>query len=275
MELKDCTTLDYYLDSSFVVPDRFANKNAIVIGGAMGIGGGVAQHLGAEGANVLVVDWNEEWGRKNTEKINAAGGNAVFFGANMARENDARALVETCVAEFGSVDVCANIAGVGGSSALTADYPADNFADVMQNNVGGIFLAMKYEIAQMLKQGNGGNIVNASSVGGFVGVRYSIAYIASKHAILGLTRTAATEYGEQGIRVNAICPHVVMTPMVEIGLTKSPGLKERVIDSIPMRRTSNIDEVARMILFLLSDECPFATGQSFTPDGGWLGSCGG
>lgn len=273
--LKGSETVDHMIDTTFVVPGRFAGKTVIVVGGAMGIGGGTAQHLGAEGANVFIADWNEEWGKKTAAKIKAAGGKAIYKYTDINNEADVKAMVDACVAEFGSLDACANIAGLGGEIADTANYPSVAFSRLMENNVNGIFLSMKYEIAKLLELGKGGNIVNAASVGAFVGVRYNTAYITSKHAIMGLTRTAAAEYAERGIRVNAIGPHVAWTPMVELGLQRFPELKELTINTIPMRRVSTIDEVARITLFLLSDECPFLTGQGIVIDGGWTAASGG
>ena len=164
--------------------------------------------------------------------------------------------------------VCANIAGIGSPGpAFTADMKLEDFKYCLENNVVSIFLSMKYEIQQMLKQG-GGSICNAASVGAIVGVPNAGDYIGTKHAILGMTRSAAVEYAASGIRVNAIGPHVSKTRMLDAAFAV-PGLEEVITGSIPMKRVSDPDEPARATLFLLSDEASYITGQLIVADGGW------
>lgn len=254
--------------SNFVFPNRFKDKVAIVTGGAMGIGACCAIDLAAEGAKVVIVDREDKEGKETLKKITDTGAQAIYVHAELRNEQDNINMVKAAVDTFGRIDVCANIAGIGSPGpAFTADMKLEDFKYCLENNVVSIFLSMKYEIQQMLKQG-GGSICNAASVGAIVGVPNAGDYIGTKHAILGMTRSAAVEYAASGIRVNAIGPHVSKTRMLDAAFAV-PGLEEVITGSIPMKRVSDPDEPARATLFLLSDEASYITGQLIVADGGW------
>lgn len=252
-----------------IFPDRFKNKVAIVTGGAMGIGACCAIDLAVEGASVVVADCEDAAGRETVKKITDAGGKAMFIRADLMKEEDNIAMVKAAVDAYGRLDVCANIAGIGSvGPAFTADMALEDFKTTMDNNVVSMFLSMKHELQQMLQQGDGGSICNAASVGAIVGVPNAGDYIGSKHAIHGMTRSAAVEYAKDGIRVNAIGPHVSRTRMLDAAFAV-PGLKDVIVGSIPLARVSEPEEPARGVLFLLSEEASYITGQLLVVDGGW------
>ena len=256
-----------------ICPGRFEGKVAIVTGGSSGIGEACALDLAAEGAKVVVESRRSPEEDTVVPRILEAGGEAIYFQADVADPEQAKAMVDKAVEVYGRVDVAANMAAIGGRSKLmgdTSDEWTEAWYECTRNNIDGVFFSQRYEIAQMLKQGTGGSIVNGSSIGAFIGVANSGAYITSKWAIMGITKTAAIEYATQGIRINALNPHAVRTPMLEAGLKRVPSLEQRVVSQIPMGRLSTAEENARMTLFLLSDECPFATGQAYVTDGGFL-----
>ncbi len=243
-------------------------KVALVTGASSGIGRATALAFSREGAVVVVCDVNAEHGEETASLIRACGGNAVFVVADVGKPQDGVYLVEQAVAHYGRLDVACNNAGIGGPVALTADYPLDGWAQVININLSGVFFGMRAQIAAMLQTG-GGSIVNLASVLGAVGGPRSPAYTAAKHGVIGLTQTAAWEYGAQGIRVNAVGPGFIHTPMVR-NLEENPAVKTALIAAHALGRLGRAEEVAEMIVWLASDRASFATGGFYPVDGGYL-----
>jgi NAD(P)-dependent dehydrogenase (short-subunit alcohol dehydrogenase family) len=247
---------------------KLDGKVAVITGAASGIGRATALLFAEEGAKVVVADWDEAKGRKTAEEIRAAGGEATFVRVDVSRPEDVQAMVETAVRDYGRLDVIFNNAGVEGEQAPTADCTLDNWERVININLRGVFLGMKYAIPHMLN--GGGVIINNASVAGLVGFRGIPAYCASKGGVIQLTRAAALEYAPQGIRVNAICPGVIWTPMVERFASTSDEARAALEAMEPIGRFGQPEEVARLALFLASDDSSFCTGAPFIVDGGFV-----
>jgi NAD(P)-dependent dehydrogenase (short-subunit alcohol dehydrogenase family) len=245
-------------------------KVTLVTGAASGIGRAAAIAFAREGAKVLVADMTEDAGRETVKLVNDAGGEAAFFKCNVARAAEAEALVAATVKTFGRLDGAFNNAGVAGKIARTADDTEENFDLIMAVNLRGVWLCMKYEIQQMVKQGQGGAIVNTASAAGLVGSHGMPAYTASKHGVIGLTKTAALEYARTGIRVNAVCPGVIDTAMVAGMVSTNPRLKDRLVSVEPIARMGKPSEIAEAVTWLLSDAASFVTGASMPVDGGLI-----
>ncbi len=243
-------------------------KATLVTGGGSGIGRAAALAFAREGAKVLVADVVEEGGRETVKLVREAGGVAEFTRCDVARAADAEALVAAAVKAFGRLDGAYNNAGVAGKIARTADDTEDNFDRIMAVNLRGVWLCMKYEIIQMVRQGNGGAIVNTASAAGLVGSHGMPAYTASKHGVIGLTRTAALEYARAGIRVNAVCPGVIDTAMVAGMVSSHPRLKDALVGVEPVARMGRPGEIAEAVTWLLSDAASFVTGAAMPVDGG-------
>lgn len=248
----------------------FKGKVALVTGAGSGLGRATALLLAKQGAQVIVSDINEVGGLETVASIKAEGGEAEFVRCNVAKEAEVNALVQQTVAIYGRLDCAINNAGIGGLWTPTHAYPTDNFEKVMAVNTTGVFMCMRAEIQQMLAQGGGGAIVNVSSVSGLVGFPNNIAYATSKHAVVGLTRTAALEYARKNIRVNAVCPVFTITPMVEGMFEVIGDLKDKLEVSIPMKRFGQPSEIADAIVYLCSDAASFITGHSLPIDGGMV-----
>lgn len=251
----------------------FSGKVAIVTGGANGIGQAVARGFAARGARgIVVVDRDVAAGEGTVAAIRAAGGNATFFSADVTRSADVQAYVKLTLDTFGRIDCFHNNAGIEGRIAPTAEYDEAMFDAVMGVNVKGVFLGLRHVLPVMLRQGCGA-VVNTASVAGLVGTPGMPAYVASKHAVMGLTKVAAGEVGPQGIRVNAVCPGPIDTRMVrDIARQVSPNnpdaVAARYAGSIPLRRYGTAEEVANVVLFLLSDLAGNVTGAQYVVDGG-------
>lgn len=242
--------------------DLLADKVIVVTGGASGIGAAAARRFASEGARVAVADVNPEQGSAVVRKLQADGYNAVFVSVNVASESDVEAMVGRILSEYGRLDGAFNNAGVGPGPAPVADAGLDDWNRVLAINLTGAFLCTKYEIRAMEKTG-GGAIVNMSSVAGLRGVPMQAAYSASKHGIIGLTKTAAVEYARAGIRVNAVCPGVVDTPA-----TRGMGVDWNEVLPVPAGRIAQANEVAELVQWLLSDRASYVTGQAYAIDGG-------
>ena len=249
---------------------RFDKKVALVTGGSSGIGLSCALRLANEGASVVIADLNEADGQKAVDQVKKNGGNAAFIKCNVADSNDCKKAVQFAKLTFGNLHLAINNAGIGGEAALTGDYTIEGWHKVLDINLNGVFYCMKYEIPEMLVAG-GGNIVNISSILGHVGFPNSVAYVTSKHALLGMTKNTALEYATKNIRVNAICPGFIETPLLTTaGITPGSDMANFIAGLHPMKRMGKSEEVAAAILWLLSDEASFVTGTDLLVDGGYV-----
>ena len=247
---------------------KLEGKAALVTGGGSGIGRATALAFAREGAQVVVADVSVEGGQETVRMIEENGGQAVFIKADVSKSGDVEGLIDQAIQTYGRLDYACNNAGIEGEQASTVNCSETNWDRVINVNLKGVWLCMKYEIPQMLKQG-GGSIVNMSSVAGLVGFSNAPAYTASKHGILGLTKAAALEYAKAGIRVNAVCPTVTRTPMTEHLFVNNPGPREaRIISMIPMGRAAAPEEIAEAVIWLCSDAASFVTGHAMLVDGG-------
>lgn len=225
-------------------------KVALVTGGSGGIGRATSLAFAQAGAKVVVSDLLVEAGEETVQLIKAAGGEATFIKTDVTQAAAVEALIKQAVETYDRLDCAFNNAGIEGGMAKTGDYDKDRWDQVITINLKGVWLCMKYEIRQMLSQG-GGAIVNTASVAGLVGFRYGPAYVASKHGVNGLTKTAALEYAKSGIRVNAVCPGVIKTPMFERGLRKNPRLEDRFAAFHPIGRIGKPEEIAQAVVWMV------------------------
>ena len=246
---------------------RLAGKVALVTGGASGIGRATALTFAREGAKVAVADVATGGGEETVRLIADAGGEAIFRVCDVASVAQVETLIGEVVAAYGRLDCAFNNAGIQGATSRTADHTEADWDQVMAINLKGVWLCMKYEIRQMLQQG-GGAIVNTASAAGLVGSHGMPAYSAAKHGVVGLTRTAALEYARHGIRVNAVCPGVIQTPMVAELIARHPGIEGRLIGAEPMGRAGQPEEIAEAVVWLCSDAASFVTGLPMAVDGG-------
>jgi len=248
---------------------KLQDKVAVITGAASGIGRATALLFAREGARVVVADWDESGGSRIAEEIAEAGGEAVSVRTDVSQAEDVRSLINAAVEGYGRLDVLFNNAGVEGELAPTADCSLENWDSVIGINLKGVFLGMKYAIPHMVSNG-GGTIINNASVAGVVGFAGLPAYCASKGGVIQLTKAAALEYAKAGIRVNAICPGVIATPMVERVLGDSEEMKKTFEALEPVGRFGTPEEVARLALFLATEDSSFCTGAPFIVDGGFV-----
>lgn len=250
---------------------RFTDRVAVVTGGAAGIGRATALAFAREGAKVMVADVNVGEGVETVRMIRDGGGDALFVRVDVSKSPDWQELVKETLETYGRLDILFNNAGIEGQSAPTADYVEDAFDKLLSINLKGTWLGMKSVMPQMLKQRKGA-IINNASVLGLVGFASAVAYTASKHAIIGMTKVAALEYSAQGIRINAVCPGFIKTPMVERGLAQMGNYDEvaaQIAQLHAVGRMGEPEEVANLVLFLASDEASFITGAAYPVDGGY------
>ena len=248
---------------------EFEGKTALITGGAAGIGRATALAFAREGARVVVADVDTPKGKETVQMVEAEGGEAHFINVDVSNAEDVKRMVQETLEAYGRLDYAFNNAGIEGEQAPVAEASEDNWDRVIDINLKGVFLCMKEEIPPMLEQ-DGGVIVNTSSVAGRVGFENLPAYVASKHGVLGLTKTAALEYATQNLRVNALCPGVIHTEMIDRVTGGDPEILEAYANMAPMQRMGRPEEVARAVVWLCSDLAAFVTGEAITIDGGYL-----
>ncbi|MNJ18576.1 2,5-dichloro-2,5-cyclohexadiene-1,4-diol dehydrogenase [compost metagenome] len=242
-------------------------KVAIVTGGASGIGKATARLFAAEGARVVVADTNEEAGRAVVDLIEQVGGQAFFQPVDVRSDEQCAALVAMTLQRFGRLDIAFNNAGIGGTPGLTDAQPLEQWRLVLDINLTGVFNCMVHQLRAM--KGSGGSIINTASIMGLQGTLGASAYSASKHGVIGLTKSAALEYGKYGIRINALCPGYVTTPMTTGPQSEfNARTLEAALKTVPLRRMGEPHEQAEMVLWLASDSASYVTGAHFVVDGG-------
>lgn len=246
------------------------DKIVLITGSGSGIGQVTAKLYAQEGATVIVSDINEKGGEETRDAIIAAGGKAVFMSSNVADYEAVKKLIADIVEQFGRLDVAVNNAGVANRKPQrTADADVEDWDRVISVNTTGVFYCMKEELKQMMAQG-GGSIINIASIAGLRGLPNSLSYVASKHAVVGMTKTAAMEYARHNIRINAVCPVFTVTPMFQPDAMDqiSEGLSRKLKSGVPMKRFAEASEMAEAILWLGSDKASFITGHALPVDGG-------
>lgn len=239
------------------------NKVAIITGGASGIGKACSELFVREGAKVCITDLNEDLGNKTAAEL---GENAMFLKADSSSAEDNRMIVQKTVEKFGALHIAVNNAGIGGEANKVGDLSVEGWKKVIDINLNGVFYGMHYQIPEIKK--NGGSIINMASILGSVGFENSSAYVAAKHGVVGLTKTAAWEYGAEGIRINAVGPGFILTPLVENALDQAS--RDFLKSQHALRRLGQPGEVAELVLWLASDKSSFATGTYYPIDGGYL-----
>ena len=247
--------------------DLTKGKVALVTGAGSGIGRAAAQIFAREGAKVAAADVNQASAEETVGMIRAAGGEAFGLQADVSKAAEVEAVVATVVETYGRLDCAFNNAGIEGALASTADYTEADWAPVIAVNLTGVWLCMKYEVPRMLETG-GGAIVNTSSAAGLLGAPRMSAYVASKHGVVGLTKTAALEYAKSGVRVNAVCPGVIDTSMVGRLKERRPRMFEKIVRGEPIGRIGRPEEIAETAVWLCSDAASFVTGHAMSVDGG-------
>ena len=249
---------------------KLENRTVFITGGLSGIGLACAIAAAKEGANVAVADLKSANSEKALSEIKEENPKAIFIECDVALFTQVHDAVQKVVSTFGSLDVALNNAGIGGESNKVGEMSEQAWLRVISVNLNGVFNGMRHELAQMAKQGKG-VIVNMSSVLGQVGFAGSSHYDAAKHGVIGLTQTAALEYATQGIRVNAICPGFIETPLLtHAGITKDSDLQKYIVGLHPMKRLGEVEEVASGFIFLASDDSSFINGSALEIDGGYL-----
>lgn len=243
------------------------NKVAIITGAGSGIGKAAALLFAQEGAKVVVSDIQVENGQAVVEEIKSKGGEAMFFKADTSKASENEELVKATLEHFGKLDIAVNNAGIGGPMGMTADYPLEGWQKVIDVNLSGVFYGMHFQLPAMEKNG-GGVIVNIASILGMAGTRFSPAYVAAKHGVVGLTKATALEYAPKNIRVNSIGPGYILTPLLTSALDEATMKQVEALH--PIGRLGKAEEVAELILWLSSPKSSFVTGSYYAIDGGYL-----
>jgi 3-oxoacyl-[acyl-carrier protein] reductase len=247
---------------------KLANKVALITGAGSGMGKSAALLFASEGAKIVAVDINEEQIKNTVAAITKNGGQAVALRADVSKSDDMKRMIDEAVATCGIPTILYNNAGIEGEANFVANTTDEEFDRVIAINLRGVFLGMKYVLPHMVTAG-GGSVINTASIAGLVAVRGGVAYAAAKAGVIAMTRVAALEYGRYNIRVNAICPGAIETPMAQ-RIRKGQPPNPKVIDRISvLGRMAEPEEIAKVALFLASDDASFATGAPFIIDGGW------
>jgi len=249
--------------------DGISGSTAIVTGGGSGIGREAAVRFGEEGANVVVADVNVDGSEETAELVREAGGDATVIETDVSDPADVEAMVDAAVETYGGLDYAFNNAGIEGESEPAGEHPLDNWKQGIDVNLKGVYLCMRYELPAMLESG-GGSIVNTSSIAGLVAFPGLSPYVASKHGVIGLTKTAAVEYSREGVRVNAISPGVIDTPMVQRSEEDDPEMMEQVTAATPIGRLGAPEEIGDAAVWLCSEDASFVTGETLVIDGGYV-----
>jgi len=250
---------------------KLDGKVALVTGGSIGLGRAAALKFAQEGAKVVVADLKVPEGMETIKMINDIGGEGIFLKTDVSKADQVESMVQNIVATYGHLDCVDNnagIMGISGVNALLTEITEADWDRVIGINLKGVWLCMKYEILQMLKQGSG-TIVNISSIAGLVGLSGECHYVSSKHGVIGLTRAAAIEYGKQNIRVNAVCPGVTVTPLIQRLFDTTPGHEQKRINQHPLGRLGTAEQIANAVVWLCSDEAAFVHGAIIPVDGGF------
>jgi len=244
----------------------FQGKVAVVTGAGSGIGKATAELYSQHGAKVVVSDISLEHGKQTVDDIKAKGGDATFIACDVADPKACKNLIDETVKVYGRLDAACNNAGIGGEANPIADYSIDNFDKIIAINLSSVFYCMKYEIPAMLKNG-GGAIINMASILGQVGFANSAGYVAAKHGVVGLTQNAGIEYSSKGIRVNAVGPGFIDTPLLN---NLDPEMKKALVKLHPIGRLGKAEEIAELVVWLSSNKASFITGSYYPIDGAYL-----
>ena len=246
---------------------RFKNKIVLITGGASGIGKATAEFFAEEGANLVISDVQEDLGKQVVAKLNKEGDKAIFIHADISKLEEVKQMIVQTIDRFGRLDIAINNAGIGGSLMPTSEVNPSDWDRVIAVNQTGVFYCMKEELAIMREQ-RSGCIVNISSIAGIRGLPNQLAYVASKHAVVGMTKTVAMEYARYGIRTNAVCPVFTHTPLVEQLLSMRADMEEKLLKTIPLRRFGEVEDIVNGISWLCDDASSFITGMILPIDGG-------
>jgi NAD(P)-dependent dehydrogenase (short-subunit alcohol dehydrogenase family) len=248
--------------------NNFDGKIALVTGASSGIGRSTALLYAHNGAKVIVSDVNDSGGQETVDMIRQAGGEALYVHTDVSQPEECKRLVEETLATFGRLDFACNNAGIGGEQKPVAQLSPEGWDKTIAVNLSGVFYCLRYEIEAMLKSG-GGSIVNMASILGQVGFAGAAAYVSAKHGVVGLTRTAALEYSKAGVRVNAVGPAFIETPMIE-GALSDAAVEGALTAAHPIGRLGQPEEIAELVIWLSSDKASFVTGSYYAADGGYL-----